>query len=488
MNRSRVRPGAVGLLCVSLAFGVGCSATRTDPIPAVDTPLDSAYYVGEVTPHSAILWARCQTAEEILVNVSPGPSGGRRAPVDRDRDRTARLPLLDLEPDTSYRYSLWCLGEGKRRPVSGTFRTAPEAEDRTAVRFAWFGDVGGQNVCRDREYGYIPFQQVWATHPDFMVALGDMIYGDDRCAETGRYGNAQIPGPGPATTVDDYHAHWRYARADPYLQRAYSAAAVYPIWDDHEIKNDAGPHHDSRSWRWWQHLMPAARQAFSDYNPMTVDAEPARLYRSVRWGHHLELFLLDTRSFRDANGAKDGADKTMLGAEQKRWLLDALQSSNATWKIIVSSVPMSIPTGDDSIGRDSWASGETRLGFENELREILATARGLTRRHVLFVTTDVHFGTAFRYVPFEEDPDFAVHEFVTGPINAGVFPRRDLDETFHPERLVFWGPESPDAISSYRDAMHWFNFGEIEIDEAGSLTARVRTADGTVAYELGLRP
>ena len=51
--------------------------------------------------------------------------------------------------------------------------------------------------------------------------------------------------------------------------------------------------------------------------------------------------MLDTRSYRDPRYRvdSDAAPKTMLGAAQKRWLLDLLEKSAATWKIVVSTVP-----------------------------------------------------------------------------------------------------------------------------------------------------
>jgi alkaline phosphatase D len=478
------------LLLVLLA-AAGClgPAKRPPSVPGAETPLETAHYVGEMTPRSATLWARCAGATEVLINLAPGASGALRAPVDAARDHTARFTLVDLEPDTSYRYTLWCPGAGKPKPQAGAFRTPPEADERGALRFAWVGDVGGQNVCRDRDRGYLPFLQVEAIGADFLIALGDMIYADDACLETGRYGNAQIPGPtAPAQTVEEFRAHWRYGRADRYLQRAFARSGVYPIWDDHEIRNDAGPSHDSHSWRWWDHLTPAARQAFLDYNPIGTADTDGRLYRSVRWGHHAEFFILDTRSYRDSNGDRDRGDKTLLGAEQKAWLIEALSSSNATWKVIVSSVPISIPTGDDELGRDGWADYDSGLGFESELTEILRVIQGLTKRQVVFLTTDVHFGAAFRYVPFPDDPDFVFHELVSGPLISGVFPRSEVDTTFNPERLYRHAPERAEDITSFEDALRWFNFGVVEIDEAGSLKARIVQGDGTTAYELSLRP
>ena len=75
--------------------------------------------------------------------------------------------------------------------------------------------------------------------------------------------------------------------------------------------------------------------------------EPYRIYRSFRWGRQAELFLLDARSYRSLNDLPDRADneKTLLGREQLDWLRGGLARSSATWKIVSTDVPLSIPTG-----------------------------------------------------------------------------------------------------------------------------------------------
>jgi len=82
-------------------------------------------------------------------------------------------------------------------------------------------------------------------------------------------------------------------------------------------------------------------------------------------------------------------------------------------------------------------------------------------RNSVWITTDVHFAEAFRYVPFAENPGFSVSELVTGPMNAGIFPNTDFDPTLNPERLAFFGPSSAGAVTSWAQAKQWFNFGEL---------------------------
>lgn len=262
----------------------------------------------------------------------------------------------------------------------------------------------------------------------------------------------------------------------------------YAIWDDHEVVNDVGPLHDTRNTSPYApgvHLLPMGLKAMLDYNPiLPADNTPARLYRSVRWGKNMEMFILDTRQYRDANFAADNAQspKTMLGREQVVWLKDALKTSDTTWKIIVSSVPMSIPTG--SAGRDGWANDQQTGGFEYELRDILRFMQQNGMYNVVWITTDVHFADVFRYTPFEDDPRFQVHEIVSSPVNAGIAPNAAFDTTLGAESLFRYPSTKP---TDYEQAKQMFNFGLIKIaKDSKKLVASINGVKGTPLYELTL--
>ena len=88
--------------------------------------------------------------------------------------------------------------------------------------------------------------------------------------------------------------------------------------------------------------MPMGRQALLEYWPNRTPADdPTRLYRQVRYGADLEIFILDTRQHRSRNADLDGPNKTMLGQTQLKWLLEGLTRSTAKWKLIATSVPLS---------------------------------------------------------------------------------------------------------------------------------------------------
>ena len=149
---------------------------------------------------------------------------------------------------------------------------------------------------------------------------------------------------------------------------------------------------------------------------------------------HVEIFRLDTRLYRDANLLNDTEffPKTMLGLEQRMWFLQAIKGSDATWKIVQSSVPISIPTGSVKFGRDGWSNGDsssegpnraTNGGFKRELNEIVRAFKDSNSKNVLWITADVHFAAVFQY---DWTPNF--WEAVVGPLNAGLFPKSKLQQ------------------------------------------------------------
>jgi alkaline phosphatase D len=498
MSRFRVARAklgrAVGL--AALALAAACAhAPGSDELLAPRATHGVA--VGEVGARRAVVWsrtdrpARLRLVVERLGGEAPVVVHEAEVPVDAESDYAGQVVIDGLLPATPHRAVVRFVDARGQAgsPEAALFRTAPAPEDPAPVRLAWSGDLAGQGACRDAREGFPIFAHVLAERPDLFVALGDMIYADDVCHPIGLYGNPQVPGEfGPAVDLDGFRAHWRYNRGDPGLRVLLATTPSVAVWDDHEIVNDAGPHHDTRSeppYRAGVPLLPLARRAFVEWNPLDGDEQ---LYRRLRWGRHLELFVLDTRSYRDPDGAPDTGPvpKTLLGAAQRRWLEQMLPASDATWKVVVSSVPLSIPTGSIETGRDGWADQGTDGGFERELIAILEQLQRAGVRNLLWLTTDVHFAAAFRYAPFGDAPDFRFYEFVAGPLNAGVFPNPVVDPTLGPERLLYYAPAEAADVATLADATRWFNFGVLDVEADGTLTTRIVNGLGEEVFRLTL--
>ncbi len=377
---------------------------------------------GDVTSTSAVIWGRADQAATMTVRYRPTigtqPARTSTAAGSRATHLAAQVVVTDLAPDTRYRYEVWFETDGLTGTAeAGVFRTAPRVNTRRAVTFIWSGDLAGQRYCRRVDDGFSIFAPMQALDADFFVANGDMIYADGACPAEGPVpGWTNVPGDFPriddvavdwldTTLVEEvYAAHWRYNRADLTFQSFLRTTPMYVQWDDHEVINDFGapwPVHAAAPDRvGFPNLVAAGRKTLFDFHPLTRHPDEAdRIYRAFRWGRDLELFLLDARSYRSENRLADDptGGKTMLGETQLAWLKDALATSSATWKIVSTDVPLSIPTGTraDELGRDAFAAGvdgrASNTGFERELLDLLAHLDREDVVNLVFVATDVHF-------------------------------------------------------------------------------------------------
>jgi alkaline phosphatase D len=165
----------------------------------------------------------------------------------------------------------------------------------------------------------------------------------------------------------------------------------------------------------------------------------------------------------------------MLGAAQRDWLLAGLSRSDAVWKLVVSSVSLSVPTG--RVARDGWANGSTHLtpegtptGFEHELATIVRALQERRVGNVVWLVTDVHRAEVLRHSPH---PGLTFHELIAGPLSASTGRPGVLDDTLRPTRLFGEGG--------------YENFGELTI-RPEDLVVRIVDADARIRFETTLHP
>jgi alkaline phosphatase D len=350
-----------------------------------------------------------------------------------ETDYTLAIPLEGLTPARRYRFSVF-VGEKEHERIpteaqtagQGEFTTLPEAMNLAPITFAWSGDLGGQGHCRRGAAGYPIFDVMRAQQLDFFLFLGDTVYADALCPSPPNEPGADFR----ATTLAEYRARHRDQRGAEALRRFLETTPVYVIWDDHEVLNDfSGP---------FEGRMPVGRQALQEYWPIRMASDDShRLYRSIHVGSNLDVFILDTRQYRSRNTDQDGPAKTMLGERQLQWLLSGLAESTATWKVIVTSVPLSISKGGSigTPGNDGWAGGSGYPGFEWERQVIVDHILDRKLENVVFLAGDVHHVQANVYDPNSDGiPDF--HEFVAGPLSAASDRWRPANMELHPTTLI----------------------------------------------------
>lgn len=129
-------------------------------------------------------------------------------------------------------------------------------------------------------------------------------------------------------------------------------------------------------------LAACGQRAFREYMPLSGGLEePMKLARRFSFGPRLDLFRIDMRSFRGANGDNRetslGPRSALLGSAQVEWLKAALKDSKATWKIIAADMPLGLVVYDDwrtRKGSEAVANDDNGapLGRELEIADLLA--------------------------------------------------------------------------------------------------------------------
>jgi alkaline phosphatase D len=502
-RRTLLRAGAVGTgLLVTSAMPAGADVLRRDR-PVLTHGVQS----GDVTTDGALVWTRADRPSRMFVEVATDPSFRRsyrvRGPVlTPDTDGTGKLRLRGLPPgcDVHYRVTAEDLdGRTRSEPLTGTFRTAPIGNAN--VRFAWSGDVAGQGWGINPDIGGMTgFAAVAAREPDFFLHSGDTVYADGPLTETvtlpdGRvWRNLVTPEKSKvAETLAEYRGQHAYNLLDHNVRQLMAQTAAIVQWDDHEVLNNWYPGKILDLPQYTEKrvdvLAKRAFQAFHEWQPVDqARAVDGRVYRSFSFGRRVDVFVLDMRTYKDANTApKDGVGH-ILGDKQARWLVDSLARSRATWKIVAADLPIGllVPDGTDIEAVANGLPGGPG-GREHELAWVLRQLKRRCVRNVVFLTADVHYTAAHHYSPdraaFQDFDPF--WEFVSGPLHAGAFGPNTLDPTFGPSAEFVHAP--PAANTSPMAGFQ--HFGEVAVDgRSGDLTVWLRDGRGTSLWSRTLRP
>lgn len=432
-----------------LALGLA-SPAYSAALPG-ETHMATGVKTGELTPRSATLWLR-RTASSLRLNngivrrghqsqavflepglspdllegAAPGApgyfqvryqSGARRRSsrlleVDPTADFTAQLLLDGLQPATSYSFLLETRATRNGRvdgELTGRFRTLPLATSPTPAHIAL---LSCQMYCHmDSPDGFALYRSIERDQPNFLLSCGDNVYYDNE---------SPIARSAPVALH-----HWQRMYSLPSLHSCLRHTPGFWQKDDHDtLSDDAWP------------SMPPGRMApltfaegqkiFRDMVPAPPPARP--LYRSIRVGRHLELFLTESRDYRSPNTDPDSPAKTIWGDEQKNWLFSALRSSDATFKILVNPNPL---VGPD---RKSKKDNHANASFASEGAAIRRFLRDNFPHNLIAVCGDRHW----QY--HSVHPDTGLHEFGCGAASdahAGGTP--GLDPAYHRFHRVLGG-------------------------------------------------
>ncbi len=417
---------------------------------------------GDVTASRAMIWSATDRPARMMVEVA----GDERFLTSRliegpaaleTTGFTAKLDLGGLAAGEPVFYRVWfddLARPGLRSaPITGHFRAAPTAARPLTI--CWSGDVAGQGWGINPDFGGMRLYETMARHhPDLFIHSGDMIYADvplppEITLDDGTiWRNLVTPAKSKvAETLDEFRGNYAYNLLDTHARAFNSQVPMVVQWDDHDVMNNWSPGTDPTlrpgyTERSIALLAARARRAMFEYLPIRSHPDEAeRVYRAYRYGPAAEVFVLDQRSYRAANGAnrqeQAGPASRMMGAVQLAWLKQSLAASRSTWKIIASDMPLGLLVGDGQVNGvpawEGWANGPGGpLGREHELADLLSFIRRQRVKNVVWVTADVHYSAAHFYDPktavFKDFTPF--WELVGGPLHAGTFAPSVADPTF----------------------------------------------------------
>jgi alkaline phosphatase D len=495
-----------GLVVTISAGAAACGDDETTPEEVFSTdPADQdrvyAHGIASGDPRAdaVILWTRVEPEAEagpfeVIVEVSKTEDfadlvANETVTVDGNYDFTLRVKVTGLEAFTSYFYRF--KSRGVQSP-NGRTKTAPSDDQDVSVRFAFAS-------CQDYIGRYYHAWKALANEPsvDFVLFLGDYIYetnGDPDFQQVAPDRAIDIPegiqllpednaAVKAASTLSDYRGIYKQYRRDADLKKVHALYPFICIWDDHEFANDCWQDHSTDfNEEQGDEKNPsrrhAASQAWFEFQPADVTFEAGasppndiKIYRSLRYGRHVELFMTDQRSYRSDHvipegGASDarppGAPMTiptygevgkvfpnsevfsrnfvkkpafdiiedfvrptMLGTEQKQWLTGAITGSTATWKVWANETQLAQMMLDltsfdipESFKGIYYFTADQWDGYRTERKEVIQALSNTT--NVVALTGDIH---AFYACEIHVDPDnitgrAALVEFVTAGISS----------------------------------------------------------------------
>ena len=336
---------------------------------------------------------------EVRLLVSKSPSLNRSRvlgwePVASESDYTHHFRVSGLDANTRYYLRVDARSEAGGAITSseaGTFLTPAKSDDWQYVRF---GVITGQAYrSLDDQRGHNIYPAMGSLGLNFLVPTGDTIYYDSD-APRGR-------------TIELARHHWHRMYSLPRLVEFHRSVPGYWEKDDHDtLANDVWP---TQNPRW---MLP---MTFEDGLRLFREQVPIgdEVYRTIRWGRGLQVWIVEGRDFRSPNTMEDGPEKTIWGFEQRDWLMRTILESDADFKVLISPTPIVGP--DRSGKKDNHAN--TAFAWEGNLFRNWTREQGLGNLYV--ACGDRHW----QYMSV--DPKTGLREFSCGPasdIHAGGSP------------------------------------------------------------------
>ncbi len=398
---------------------------------------------GRPRADSVVLWTRLVLADEdraagaeplrVQLEVFADAALKRRVQktevvTNEARGHSVHVHVQQLQPSTKYWYRF---SQGDATSTVGRTRTAPAINaDVRELRIALAS-------CQHYEQGqFIAHEEIAKQQLDFVLFMGDYIYESSNPQYALRKHSGEEP-----KTLQGYRERYEQYKRDPALQAAHAAHPWVLMWDDHEVVNDYANDQDRHYTDPKQLLLrrAAAYQAYFEHQPLLLGPDasnPAnmRLYDQLSWGKLADVWTLDCRQYRSPQPCRDpvrgggrmvvqcdeltDASRSMLGAEQERWLTDSLSTSKRQWKLVAQATQISSTSVPAPVGRSYW--NDAWDGYPEARKRLLQTVVDAKLNNVVTLGGDVHCNVAapLRMEPNNPTSPIIASEFVTTSITS----------------------------------------------------------------------
>lgn len=304
---------------------------------------------------------------------------------------TAKLIADQVEPGKTYDYEVLINWKKVSLPYPLRFQTQTLWQWRTDPPDFTIA-LGSCAYINEPEYDrpgtpyggdYYIFDNIYKLKPDAMLWLGDNTY----LREVDWYSRTGILG------------RFTHSRSLPELQPLLASTHHYAIWDDH----DFGPDNSDRSFIQKDLTLEAFKLFWGNPGFGLPGQEGITSHFQF---NDIDFFLLDNRYYRSPDRRKTGK-ATMLGETQLEWLIDALVTSRAPFKMVA--------IGGQVLNTAEVA--ENYIHYHPEEREyLLRRIEEEDIKGVIFLTGDRHFSELSHY---QNAVGNDVYDLTVSPLTSG---------------------------------------------------------------------
>ena len=306
--------------------------------------------------------------------------------------------------------------------------------------------------CADQDDPQPIWSQILGMRPQLFLFIGDNIYGD-------------------TSEMEEMRAKYRQLASIPGFARLRRLVPIMATWDDHDYGlNDGGAEFEQRA---------ASQKEFEDFWRVPA-ASPRRKREGVYDasifgppGNRVQVILLDTRYHRSPLKPRpegmpgvgryvpdDNPGKTLLGAEQWRWLGEELRRP-AEVRLIASSIQV---VAEDH-GWEKW------MNLPRERERLFGLIRETKANGVIFLSGDRHLAELSM---MDGGVGYPIYDLTASGMNNASHVWRPYEENRHRVGTMNWGD----------------NFGLLTIDWKQVdpvISMQIRDLDGEINIQRKIR-